>query len=544
MTQSLMTYSSIPEESFLAALRDGLPLVMPEFLARRRWFGGKARRIYRVEVSDVVPVCRQALRWYLILVRVRYDGGPDDVYDVPLVRVPGGIAPTILDPASVLRFRDENIAEDIALLDALADEQFLGCLLDAIAQGATFRGARGEVRAVSTNAFAALSGQGPLAPSLMKSEQSNSSVVYGQRLVLKIFRRVEAGINPDLEIGLFLTEQSSFRNIPPAAGHLEYVSNEGIRTSLGVLQGYVANQGDAWQFTLRALSEYYEKAQVHILAAEEIPRDPILALSGQTIPEEASRRIGPYLESAALLGRRTAELHTALASAQQDPAFMPEPVSEGGQQGFVIAAMELVTANFGLLRRLRDEMPAHVRQEADNVLRLEDSARRRFRLVGGLKPSTMLTRIHGDYHLGQVLFTGSDFVIIDFEGEPARPLEERRKKRSPLQDVAGMLRSFHYAAYAELLQQAITHGLDENLRSLEPWAYYWQRWVSATFLKAYLKVSRSSRFIPQGREELALLLDAYLLDKAVYELGYELNNRPSWVRIPLEGISQLLEDPR
>jgi len=184
-------------------------------------------------------------------------------------------------------------------------------------------------------------------------------------------------------------------------------------------------------------------------------------------------------------------------------------------------------------------MPASTRQEAAKVLRLEGQARQFFQRFGERNSSVMLTRIHGDYHLGQVLFTGSDFVLIDFEGEPARPLEERRRKRSPLQDVAGMLRSFHYAAYAPLLQSA-SQLTDERAQALAPWAYYWQRWVSAAFLRAYFEVTRNAQFIPRSREELALLLDAYILDKAIYELGYELNNRPSWVRIPLEGISQLL----
>jgi maltose alpha-D-glucosyltransferase / alpha-amylase len=541
-----MAHGSIAETSFLTAVHGGLPQILPEFLMRRRWFGGKARGIRAVKVSDIVPVCSQALRCYLALVQVGYNSGTDETYDIPLVRVPSGVPQANFDPASVLKLRYENFSEEIVLGDALSDDKFLSCLLDAIAQGTSFQGAGGEVRAVPTNALAALwqPAQGTLTPSLMKAEQSNSSVLYGDRLVLKIFRRVEEGINPDLEIGLFLTEQSPFRNVPLVAGHLEYVSKEGARTSLGTLQGYITNQGDAWQFTLRDLGEYYGRAQRGSpLGADEIPRDPILALSDQAIPDAAKRRIGPYLGSAALLGRRTAELHMALASARQDPAFTPQNWSEADQQAFVSSVMDLVSTNFGLLRRLKSEMPANVRREADRVLSLEYKTCERFQFFGALRLSTILTRIHGDYHLGQVLFTGTDFVIIDFEGEPARSLEERRKKRSPLQDVAGMLRSFHYAAYAPLLQQATAEHPDERLRVLGPWAYYWQKWVSAAFLSAYLEVSRDSQFIPHSGEDLTLLLDAYLLDKAVYELGYELNNRPSWVRIPLEGISQLLLDP-
>ena len=223
-----------------------------------------------------------------------------------------------------------------------------------------------------------------------------------------------------------------------------------------------------------------------------------------------------------------------------DPDFAPQPASEADHRAFAESAAQLLTANFDLLRRLKGGMPDQTRQEADKVLQLEEIARRRFQLLARVESAAMVTRIHGDYHLGQVLFTGSDFVIIDFEGEPARSLVERRRKRSPLQDVAGMLRSFHYAAYAPLLQEG--NAERSSYEELRSWAQYWQKWVSAAFLNSYLEVSRGAIFIPRRREVLALLLDAYLLDKAVYELGYELNNRPSWVRIPLDGISQLLQD--
>ena len=185
-------------------------------------------------------------------------------------------------------------------------------------------GIRGQIRAVPTSALESLwrPSQGPLTPSLMNAEQSNSSVVYDKRLVLKMFRRVEPGLNPDLEIGVFLMEKSSFRNVPPLAGYIEYLDEHGATSSLGMLQGYVANQGDAWQFTLQALAEYYGAArQSGGLGAGEIPHAPLLALCSQPIPDEARRRIGAYLDSAALLGRRTAELHLALASSGRRPRF-------------------------------------------------------------------------------------------------------------------------------------------------------------------------------------------------------------------------------
>jgi len=243
-----------------------------------------------------------------------------------------------------------------------------------------------------------------------------------------------------------------------------------------------------------------------------------------------------------LLGKRTAELHMALLSERQNPAFAPERFSEAKRQALVKSAVDLLAVNFDVLRRRKSGMPQHIQREADKVLKLEEKARQRFQLLRKVNLSSMLTRIHGDYHLGQVLFTGSDFVIIDFEGEPARPLEDRRQKRSPLQDVAGMLRSFHYAAYAPLLQQANTQTTgDDKLEVHGNWAHYWQVWVSVAFLKTYLDSCANCPSIAVNREEQAVLLEAHLLDKAVYELGYELNNRPSWVRIPLDGISQLLQ---
>jgi maltose alpha-D-glucosyltransferase / alpha-amylase len=529
-----MSIYSSPDKSFIEVLETHLPTVLPDFLLQQRWFGGKARVIQSAQISDVVPLDSIA---YLILARVHYASGPADTYAIPLIRARTEPAPPYL------RIQAHNSGEAIFLKDALTDEQFLTQLLKLIAVNVSLPGIRGQIRATSTSALPALlqPDLGPMKPSVMRAEQSNSSIVYESRLVLKLFRRVAEGLNPDLEIGAFLTEKTSFRNVPPLAGYLEYWSEAGARTSLGVLQGYIPNQGDAWQFTLRALADYYGKALSWSGISRETRQEPLLSLCAETIPDEANQRIGIYLDSAALLGQRTGELHLALASAREDRDFTPEPFSNADHQAFIKSAVQLLTANFDLLRRLQERMPDHARNEAERVLKLEETALRRYQLSAGLKSSAMVTRIHGDFHLGQVLYTGSDFVIIDFEGEPARPLEERRKKRSPLQDVAGMLRSFHYAAYAPLLRQESGKNLvAEEIQVLGERAQYWQKWVSAKFMKTYLEVAGNAIFIPKKREELSLLLNAYLLDKAVYELGYELNNRPTWVRIPLDGISQLL----
>ena len=532
-----------PDKSLMAALRGSLPSVLPGYLQTQRWFGGKARTLRSIEISDVVPFSFENLAACFIFAKVNFTAGPSETYDIPLVAHHVSAA-SDRHPSSI-RLRPEDSTEEIVLSDALANQQFLTFLLQAIADGLSLPGARGAIRAVPTTVLQSLwqPSQGALVPSLMNAEQSNSSVAYGKRLVLKVIRRLENGVNPDLEIGSFLTRSSTFRNVPPLAGSLEYVNDEGAATALGILQGYISNQGDAWQFTLQALAEYYDRGvRLGKLAITELPGAPLLDLSSREIPDEAARRIGPYFDSAALLGRRTAELHLALASAPHDPSFSPQPFSASVRQAVVNSATQLLHENFELLRRLQGGLPDRTRQEADKVLKFEAAARSRFQRFAELETSTMVTRIHGDYHLGQVLVTDNDFVIIDFEGEPARPLEERRQKRSPLQDVAGMLRSFHYAAYASLLQR-LNSKKPRTDEDLENWAEYWQKWVSVAFLKAYLHVAENSIFIPARKEDLALMFDLYLLDKAVYELGYELNNRPTWVRIPLDGISQLLKTP-
>ena len=312
-----------------------------------------------------------------------------------------------------------------------------------------------------------------------------------------------------------------------------------------MLQHYIPNEGDAWSYTLDELSRYFEAVLTHReRPAPEIPRKSLLELSRQEPPEEVADLIGPYLESARLLGQRTAELHLAFASALDDPAFAAEPFTLYYQRSLYQGSRSLTAQVFQLLRSELPRLRSDARRLAEDILSREEEVLRRFQAITSRPIKAIRLRCHGDYHLGQVLYTGKDLVIIDFEGEPARPLSERRIKRTALRDVAGMIRSFHYAAHSALAGRATGEVVrPEDQQVLEPWASAWQLWVGARFLGAYLEVARALPFLPEEPDQLQLLLNTLLLDKAVYELGYELNNRPDWVSIPLAGIRYLLETP-
>jgi maltose alpha-D-glucosyltransferase/alpha-amylase len=275
------------------------------------------------------------------------------------------------------------------------------------------------------------------------------------------------------------------------------------------------------------------------IGAASVPQQPLLTLLDASPPPPVDGFIGPYLESARLLGQRTGELHVALAQASDNPSFAPESLTDFYRQGLYQSMLGEASQTFRLLRRRLHTLPPAVQSDAQRVLECERDVRQRFRALRDRRITAMRTRIHGDYHLGQVLYTGKDFIIIDFEGEPARPISVRRLKQSPLRDVAGMLRSFHYAVYTTLLEQTADIR-PEDLAAFAPWARVWYCWVSAAFLKAYGAVAGQGAFLPQTQEERQVLLDAYLLEKVLYELRYELNSRPDWVNIPLQGLLELV----
>jgi maltose alpha-D-glucosyltransferase/alpha-amylase len=523
--------------------KTALEEILPGYLRTCRWFGGKARRIKSASIREVLPIPDENGMAYVTFVQVEYGEEEAETYAVPLAYARGEQGNALLrkhPQAAIARLLVEDEGGEGILYDALLEKGFCAALLDAIARPRRRKGREGEFVPMHTRVFREIRGPGdlPLAPSILQAEQSNTSVVYGDRFILKLFRRLEAGANPDLEIGRFLTERG-FTQVPPMAGAVEYRRGRDEVMTLAILQGFVLNQGDAWKYTMDHLSHYFEAAMVRRkeVGALSMPQAHLLCLVWEDPPSQAVHVIGAYLETARLLGRRTAELHVALASAPDDPAFAPEPFSQLYQRSLYQSMRSLTGQVLELLRRSLNTVPEAVRGQASTVLDSEARILDYFRALARAKITAMRLRCHGDYHLGQVLFTGKDFVIMDFEGEPARPLSERRIKRSPLRDVAGMLRSFHYAAYAALLAMG-ERGLarPQDLTFMESLARFWYVWVSVAFLRAYVEVAIRGNFLPQTREELRVLLDAYLLEKAIYELGYELNNRPDWIKIPLQGV--------
>ncbi len=511
--------------------------VLREYIGRQRWFGAKSRAIAGIRIEDWA-VFNQGVS-ALVIVQIQYAEGEPDTYLVTLGLLFGRGADALREESPNALVARVSSPEGVGVLhEAIFNDSASEALLSLISGSAELSSRLGTITGVPSSTLHDL--QGPsrevAAPRRGSAEQSNTSIVFGDKLIMKLFRRQQAGPNPDTEIGRYFTESTHFTHIAPFGGSIQYTRKGQEPSTLAMLQGLVSNEGDGWQWTLEELDRYYEASAAQTFRQSSVPAGPTTLLAQSQTPElpYAREHVGTYLDAAALLGKRTAEMHLALASPTHDPAFTPEPLSSLD------------------IDRLREELIAHASNAFDalkeNVARLPDGvleraglvfSRRtlvldRFRQLQATEIHALRTRIHGDYHLGQVLRSKGDFVVLDFEGEPARTLAERRTKQSPLKDVAGMLRSFSYAAFSALMKYSSRRP--EDFAKLEPWARLWEQSVSSAFLRTYCECAKGVDVIPSEPQLFQQLLEAYVIDKAFYELVYELNNRPSWVIIPLTGI--------
>jgi maltokinase len=445
-----------------------------EWVVSQRWFGSKSREVAQIEISECVPLREEPPQLALALVEARFGQGTHETYQVPL-----GFRPA--DEG----WSDRVIVEagGMTVYDALADPACGRELLHRMRSGSEVTEEEGTLRfRWAATAGAGLGGTVEVRP--IGVEQSNSSIVYGDALILKAFRRVEPGVNPELELLGFLSERG-FPNIAPLAGWYEY-EGRFIDATLGILQEYLAGARDGWE-----------------LALEQIGADP-----------------EGFLGRLRELGQVTGEMHTVLGSDNSSPDFAPDQPSQ--------EALSLLTADVDeQIERIFIDLP-ETEAVAPIAGRGQD-VRERLQALSHIGAGGRVIRTHGDYHLGQTMLADRGWVILDFEGEPARSLPERRRKRSPLRDVAGMLRSFSYVTAGARL-----------LRGIEP-PEGWEERARGAFLEGYFDRVEPS-LLPPGEAPTRQLLSVFELEKAVYELRYELNNRPDWVGIPVAGVVRLLDE--
>jgi maltose alpha-D-glucosyltransferase/alpha-amylase len=525
-----------------------LERVLPAFLERNRWYAGRTRDLRSVELAEVVPLGGRKANpsAYLTLVHVEYASGEPETYVVPLtVLSEGGEAFLVDAPDSAVAWvEDRSSGHRVLLVDALAVDGFVELLRNAAQRNRTVEGTAGSSLSAwgSARLRRCVAEADDLTPVRILGEQSNSSIIFGNRLVLKVFRRAQEGVNPDLELGRFLTEEAQFPHTAPLLGALEWKKGRGEPRTVSVIYGYVPNEGDAWKYTLDALDLYYESALTAL--PDEAMVEPLWSdmLTGNEslAPPPVTEAIGPYLESAEQLGRRTAELHRALSTGEGED-FAPERFTSLYQRSLYQALRTQVRPTMVQVRRMLGQLDEEASTAAHAVLEAESLIMERFSELRSRTVDASRIRVHGDLHLGQVLHAGRDWVIIDFEGEPSRSPTERRIKRPALVDVAGMVRSFQYAAEGALrshLERGM--GRPEDVPALAARGRLWQLWVTTRYLAGYLAEADGDVYVPTDEDDVGMLLRAFLLDKALYEVRYDLSHRPHWAGIPLAGILQLL----
>jgi maltose alpha-D-glucosyltransferase/alpha-amylase len=522
-------------------------VVLPLYVRHQRWFGAKSRVLQYVRLLDWSILVRGPAPAYFALVEAAFDDGHLDVYAVPMAVAAGsgGDAVARAHPGAVLA-RVQSTEGEGVLYDATASDLFCQRLLAVVVSGSEQALHKGRLVGIPTSALAALKAPGGAEAVTIERgsvEQSNTTLFFGEHLLLKMFRKLGAGVNPDFEIGRFLTEKAAFSRVPATAGALEYRAPGLPPVTVAILQERVRNLGQGWQWALGILARYFEEVAKRPRLPDRFvdPSASIIDVGALDRPEDAVFSFAEAVRAAEVLGMRTAEMHQALASDPADPEFAPEPLSADD----LGRSVERLRADSGrVFRDLADRRATADPSLAgliDRVLargpRLVEQA---VRLGVGAGPLVKI-RCHGDYHLGQVLRQADDFVILDFEGEPSRSLAERSAKQSPLKDVAGMLRSFDYAASTALV--AASRGDPTSSGRLESWAGVWRDGISAVFLGSYCRTAATGAPLVPPPERLQALLDFFVLEKLIVELGYELNYRPTWLHIPLLGIARMTRAP-
>ncbi len=521
--------------------------ILPDYLMRLRWFGGKARGMENIRIVDHAHVPLQEGSAYFLLMEVSYREGLPDMYQLPVAFGTGPLAQKLQDncPQSIITLLKVGEEEGV-LYDAIYGIDLQQAIITNMGNHHVVPQNNGEIVFSGNKGLKQhIEEQPQTKPKVLSAEQSNTSITYDGKYYLKIYRKVDRAINPDVEITQFLTNHAHFKHIPEFIGAIEWKFGHETMV-LGMMQEMVKSHSDGWEYMLDRLDHFNEKLLSNAdlsQISQELKGSLIEPVAFEEVPENIQELLeGTVAEHVNTLGIRTGEMHLALASGEDLPAFKSEEYSLHYQRSLFAGLQSLVRVAFSSLSKNIKKLPESVRLEAEEVLGMKEEILNVLKKVYSRKIDVSKIRIHGDYHLGQVLFTGKDFLILDFEGEPARSYSERRLKYSAMRDVAGMVRSFHYAAYGSLfLDNQIRQ---EDISKLLPFVEQWYHYISGFFMKAYLKTVGNASFIPKDLEGLEVLLQTFLLQKAIYELNYELNNRPTWVIVPLRSIKSIIKNSR
>ena len=536
------------EQTFTQAAAQ-LEAAIPAYIERSRWFDSRPRKVRTAKVREHFRLGATAPVAYLVVVDVEFSGGDTGAYLLPMAFAEGQRAKDLAEFSPTEVIARVSGGEIGVLYDAFADASFGTSLVDLVSSRVRIQGSLGsELAATQLKAFAALRGQETSAGNPSEGvKQTTSLICDSGRFALKMFRRLEEGTSSAWDIGRVLTDKQNFPAVAPLAGGLMVQRAGGESATAVLLHGFVRNEGDAWHWTLDALSDYFERV-VTLGQANHLPPPELwpTVTSSPEPPQLVDEVIGDYLDLVRLLGKRTAELHLALASETDNPEFAPEQFSGFYQRSIYQTMRNLKLEVFDELRRRLPELPEAAQQQAKEVFKHDVEILRRFRLLVDRRINATRIRCHGDLQLPRVLYTGKDFVFVDFEGAPGKSLSERRMKRSPLRDIVSMCRSFHYATHTSLFghgkgratPQAVVRP--EDLSRLEPWTRFWTAWVSAEFFHGYLETAGEASFIPKDPSEMKVLMDAFLLERTLSELSHELHHRPAWAGVPLTAILEAL----
>ena len=516
-------------EEFLSAFTNE---ILERYIPKKRWYAGKSSSLKYIEINDYFDMHSDKNHYFGILIEVHFKESFFQNYFLPIAFMAG----EELDTNTLISAASFNGQEGY-LVDALHIEEYRRLLYENIMNQSI------GFDSVQFHKSSKIAFEGYESSNFLGAEQSNTSIVYNKKYILKIFRRIYISTNPDYEISRFLTEVADYPNTPKYAGSINLnVGEENDTITLGLMQDFIPNQGDAWKYFLNEIDEIFSAIKTKSVDLETID-DVVLykKIKHVNLPKPLLNWVGgEFFSKIEQLAKRTAEMHVALGSDSRDTAFVPDNFNGDFEVWLKNRLIYQFQNRLNTIENNFHKLSGESLEMAQEFLSRKREIRRRFLDFNWTKLKSERIRIHGDYHLGQVLVKDDDFYILDFEGEPESTIRDRKVKQPPIKDVAGLLRSFHYAIYSVILNNPDKFEIDRE----EAMAYGERlyKYITGVFLSDYINYVQQNNLNIGYIKEVEFLLKYTMLEKAVYELGYELNSRPRWAIIPLKGIISIINE--